>query len=117
MFNHKFLWNFVVYCAKNEESEEVARVARGEIRSAYKIVLDLAVELKGNGHFISMDNFFKSVELFEKLASMQIYATSLVETNQIGLPLTLKNTRAFKNVLQRTLDWRMYKSRKMLCVV
>jgi hypothetical protein len=57
-----------------------------------------------------MDNFFISVGLFEELASMQIYATSTMRANRIGLLLALKNTRAFRNIPQGTLDWRMHES-------
>jgi hypothetical protein len=100
----KFVWNFAIYCGKNKETEKVVCVARGEASLAYKVILDLAIELQGKGHVISMDNFFTSVGLFEELAFMQIYATGIVKTNRIGLLLALKNTGAFKNVLQGTLD-------------
>jgi hypothetical protein len=93
------VWNFAVYCGKNEETEEVAHIARGEVHLTHKVVLDLVANVQGKEHIISMDNFFISVGLFEKLALMQIYATGIVRTNRIGLPLALKNTGAFKNVL------------------
>jgi hypothetical protein len=64
---------------------------------AHKVVLDLAADVQGKRHVISMDNFFTSVGLFEELASMRIYATRTVRSNQIGLPLALKNRGAFRN--------------------
>jgi hypothetical protein len=94
----KFVWNFAVYCRKNEDNEEVVCVARGEARLVHKVVLDLAADIQGKGHVISMDNFFTCVGLFEELASMQIYATGTVRSNRIGLPLTLKNRLTFRNV-------------------
>jgi hypothetical protein len=113
----KFVWNFAVYCGKTDETEKVPRIARREPRLAHKVVLDLAAEVQGKGHVISMDNFFTSVGLFEELASMQIYAIGTMCTNKIGLPSVLKNTGAFKNVPQGTLEWRMHETRKMACVL
>lgn len=77
----------------------MARVAQGETRLAQKVILDLAAYIQVKGHVISMDNFFISVGLFEELASLQIYATSTMRANRIGLLLALKNTRAFRNIL------------------
>lgn len=48
---------------------------------AQKVVLDLAIELQGKGHVISMDNFFTFVGLFEELAFMQTYIISTMHTN------------------------------------
>jgi hypothetical protein len=113
----KFVWNFTVYCEKTEETKEVPHVARGEACLAQKIILDLAAEVQGKGHVISMNNFFTSVGLFEELASMQIYATGTLRTNQIGLPSALKNTGAFKNISQGILDWRIYETKRMACIL
>jgi hypothetical protein len=38
-----FFGNFTVYFGKEEESEDVARVAQGEARLDHKVVLDLVV--------------------------------------------------------------------------
>jgi hypothetical protein len=113
----KFVWNFALYCGKNEDNEEVARVARREARLAHKVVLNFAADVQGKGHVISIDNFFTSVRLFEELASMRIYATGMVRSNRIGLPLALKNRGAFRNVPHGTLEWRMHETRKMACVL
>jgi hypothetical protein len=113
----KFVWNFAVYYGKTEETEEVPRVTRGEARLAQKVVLDLVADVQDKDHAISMDNFFTFVGLFKELASIQIYATGTVRTNRIGLPSALKNTRAFKNVLQGTLEWRMHETRRMARVL
>jgi hypothetical protein len=113
----KYVWNFAVYCDKNEETEEVACARRGEVRLVQKIVLDLAVDIQGKEHVINMDNFFTSVGLFRDLASIQIYATGTVSANRIGLPLTLKDTSAFRNARQGTLEWRMHESWGLACVL
>ena len=41
----KFMWNFVVYCEKFEDTEELACVAQRESRLAHKVVLDLATDV------------------------------------------------------------------------
>jgi hypothetical protein len=100
----KYEWNYVVYCGKNEDMEEVACASRGDARLAQKVVLDLAIDIQGKEHVISIDNFFTLIGLFWNLASMQIYATGTMRANRIGLPLTLKDTRASRNALRGTLD-------------
>jgi hypothetical protein len=45
----KFVWNFAVYCGKNEDNKEVVRVAREKARLAYKVVLDLVADVQGKG--------------------------------------------------------------------
>ena len=100
----KFMWNFIVYYGKNKDTKKVVNVAWKDAYLAYKVVLDLATDVQGKGHVIGMDNFFTFVGLFEKLIARQIYATNIVKSNRIGLPLTLKNTSTFKNVPQSTLE-------------
>ena len=38
-------------------------IAQEEARLAQKVVLNLAIDIQGNGHVISMDNFYTSVGL------------------------------------------------------
>ena len=73
----KFMWNFTVCCGKNEETKKVAYVAQGEAQLTHKVVLDLATDLQGKRHVISMHNFFTFVGLLDELASMQIYAIGI----------------------------------------
>jgi hypothetical protein len=49
--------NFVIYCGKYEECEEVARVVYEEPRLAKKIILYLVVDVEGNKHIISLFYF------------------------------------------------------------
>jgi hypothetical protein len=84
---------------------------------AYKIVLDLAADVQGKGHVISIDKFFTSVGLFEELASIQIYAIRTIRSNQIGLPLALKNRGVFKNAPHDTLERRMYETCRIACIL
>ena len=41
----KSLWNFAVYCGKNEDNEKVTHIAWGEARLVHKVVLDLAANV------------------------------------------------------------------------
>jgi hypothetical protein len=90
----KFIWNFAIYCKKNEDIERAAQITCGKSQLAYKVVLDLDKDLQGNEHLISIDNFFTSVGPYEELVSKKIYATSTMRINQVSL-LVLKNTCTF----------------------
>lgn len=68
--------------------------------------------LEGKGHAILMDNFFKSVELFEILEEMGLYATCTFKSSRIGLLRVIALTKAFAKNPTRTLDWRMHSSMK-----
>jgi hypothetical protein len=48
---------------------------------------------------------------------LKIYATSIIKTKWIGLPLVLKNTSASKNALEGILQWRMHKSWQISSIV
>jgi hypothetical protein len=77
----KFVWNFAVYYRKEEGREDLAHVGQGEAKLAQKVVLDLAQDVQGKGHVISMDNFFTLVGFLQELASMQIYAIGTIRFN------------------------------------
>ena len=62
LFGDKYVWNFVVYCRKNENTKEVACVAWKESGMVYKVILDS--NLQGKEYAISINNFFTSVGLF-----------------------------------------------------
>jgi hypothetical protein len=122
----KFVYNFIFYCGKNGDNEEMAPeapnalvplVPRGEPRQAHEVVLKLVDGLEGKNHVVVCDNFFSSIGLFTELASRGIYATGTMQSNRVGLPLELKNTRAFNNVPQGTLEWRMHETRGISSIV
>jgi hypothetical protein len=46
-----------------------------------------------------------------------IYATGTVRPNRIGLPLHLRNTKAWKKCEQGHIEWAMHDSRLMGCVM
>ncbi|XP_003730963.1 piggyBac transposable element-derived protein 4-like [Strongylocentrotus purpuratus] len=74
------------YC--NEFQVYTGRVVRDvqEKGLSTRVVLDLCERLGGLHHVINMDNFFSSVELFERLRSMTIFARGTVRINRKGLP-------------------------------
>jgi hypothetical protein len=113
----KFVWNFAIYCGKEEAISTVEPIARGEPKLAHKVVVELSRDIEEKGHVIAMDNFFTSVGLFKELAKKAIYATGTLRSNRIGIPSALKNTKAFSRVPQGTLDWRMHESRSMSSVL
>ena len=93
------------------------RARQGEAKLAYEVVLNLVSGLKGKGHLLVMDNYFSSIGLFQDLLRRCIYSTSTMGTNRIGLPMVLKNTKAFKRSSQGTTEWQMHQSRSISCVM
>jgi hypothetical protein len=101
----KFVWNFTIYCGKEEVTSIVEPIARGELKLAHKIVIELSRDIEGKWHVIAMDNFFISVGLFKELVENAIYTTGTLRSNRIGIPSALKDTKAFSRMPQGTLDW------------
>jgi len=115
----KFVSNFEIYCGKNPIVEEEMQRPRGqgEPRLAQNVVLGLLAKNEGKGHVIVMDNFFTSIPLFRDLLERKIYATGTMRANRVGLPQSLKNTKAFNRNEQGMLDWRMHNSRQISSVI
>jgi hypothetical protein len=55
VFGDKIYVKFAVYYEKNEDNEEVERVLWKEARLAHKVVLNLATDIQGKEHVISID--------------------------------------------------------------
>jgi hypothetical protein len=114
----KYVYRFEVYCGRSYRTiDDNRRHARGEANLAKKVVMDLVESIHDMGHVIVMDNFFSSIDLFKALQERGTYATGTIRSNRIGLPLCLKNTKAFNRNPQGTLDWRMHSSRKIACAI
>ena len=73
--------------------------------------------IERKGHIVIMDNYFTCVGLSKKLLNRRIYAIVTMQSNHIGLPIELEDTKEFNNNVQGTLDWRVHDSRKLSCVV
>lgn len=113
----KFVSNFEVYCGKDPTIANEASIPRGQPKLAHNVVLHLLTSNEGRGHVIAMDNFFTSIPLFKDLLDKGIYATRTVRANRVGLPLVLKNTKAFAKSAQDTLEWRMHELRSISAIV
>jgi hypothetical protein len=114
----KFVYNFEVYCGKNEDGPELAEPAQsGAGTGAHNVVVNLVRDLDGRGHVVVCDNFFSSIGLFTELATRQIYATGTVRSNRIGLPTELKNVKNWENATQGTLVWKMHRSHGISCII
>jgi hypothetical protein len=101
----KFVWNFTIYCGKEEATSTVEPIARGELKLALKVVMGLSRDIEGKVHVITMDNFFTSVGLLKELVEKAIYAMGTLRSNLIGIPNALKDTKVFNRMPQGTLDW------------
>jgi hypothetical protein len=73
--------------------------------------------LEDKRHCVVMDNLFCSIPLFKDLEAKGIYAIGIVRSNRIGLPLHLKNTRAWKRCGEGHIEWAMHNSRGISCVM
>ena len=81
-----YIWDVFVYTGKktaylNKYHEEKSMGA--------KCILTLAHELLGKGYCISMDNFFSSTQLFDKLCENSTDAVGTVRANSKDLPRDL----------------------------
>ena len=89
----------------------------GDAKLAYNVVMRLIDGLWNVGHYVTMDNFFSNIGLFRMLLLRGIYACGTIRANSVGLPSYLKNTSAFKNVVQWTTFWRMHDTCNISCVI
>jgi len=60
------------------------------VTATHATVTELTREIEGRGHKLHMDNFFSSPELFDDLASKQIYCCGTVRPNRRGMPQDLR---------------------------
>ena len=58
------MYNFEIYCGKNVGGHEGLPLAQGEANVAYIVVIGLLAGLKEQAHWLVMDNFFGSIQLF-----------------------------------------------------
>jgi hypothetical protein len=86
---------------------------RGEGNLARNVVVKLIEGLEGKGHVLIIDSYFSSVGLFKELAERDIFTTSTMRANRVGLPIELKTLRNWDRSIQGTLDWRMHSSGAM----
>jgi hypothetical protein len=113
----KFIYCFEIYCGKNLEAEVRVEEPQVEASAAYRVVMKLLKGLEEKGHCVVMDNYFCSIPLFKALAKKGIYATGTVRSSRIGLPLHLKNTKAWKRCEQGHIEWAMHDSRFISCIM
>jgi hypothetical protein len=83
---------------------------------AQGVVMKLMEGLEDEGRTVVMDNYFTSIELFQKLHVRGIYATSNVRSNRIGLPEILADISTLNRSQQGSLEWRMHDSRTIASV-
>ena len=96
----KFVWNFDNYCRKsNNGGVTPSNMVCGEQTLAHNVVLKLLKGLEKRGHVKVIDNFFSSVGFFKNLKTTRgIFAIGTMQSNCIGLPLDLKDTKRFSRV-------------------
>jgi hypothetical protein len=112
----KYVYDFEVYYGWNDAQMvvEPPRVVGGV---GTHVVLKLVEGLQEEGHVLTTDNYFSSMALFTKLATMDIYASGTMRYNRIGLPKELKRLSNWTNTPQGTIGWHMQESRGICYVV
>jgi hypothetical protein len=113
----RFVWDFDIYCGKNQATLEGRASSREEQSLAHRVVMDLTGGLEHKNHVVVMDNFFTSVGLFRDLERRGIYATGTMRSNRIGLHPDMRKIKEFKRRNHGDLEWFMHDSRRMCSVL
>jgi hypothetical protein len=100
----KFIFTFEIYCGKNMEANFTIEIPRGEASATYGVVMKLLHGFEEKRHSVVVDNYFCSIPLFEELVKKDIYATRMVSSNCIGLPLHLKKSSHGNNASKGILS-------------
>lgn len=88
-----YIWNFFVYVGKDTKfADEIA-----DKPFSFKVVVQLSRDLLNKGYFITMDNFFTSVGLFQFLTENNTDCLGTARINRIGIPDKIKKTKLEKN--------------------
>ena len=100
-------YDFYVYMGKSNVATEGPTLPRGGGNLAQRVVMKLMEGLEDEGRTVVMDNYFTSIEFFQKLHVRGIYATCTVWSNQIGLPEILADISTMNRSQQGSLEWPM----------
>ena len=79
-----YFYNMQVYTGREKSSEKGLGA---------RVVKDLTLPLQHKFHHIYCDNFFTSVQLFEDLEKVGIYACGTARSDRTGFPPQLKNIK------------------------
>jgi hypothetical protein len=112
----KYVYDFDVYMGKSNVATEGPTLPRGGGNLAQGVVLKLMDGLENEGQTVVMDNYFTSIELFQKLHVRGIYAIGTIRANRIGLPEILADISTLNRSQQGFLEWRMYNSQTIASV-
>jgi hypothetical protein len=112
----KYVYDFDVYMEKSNVAIEGPPLPRGCGNLAQGVVLNLMDGLENEGRTVVMDNYFTSIELFQKLHVRGIYATGTIRSNQIGLLEILADISTLNSSQQDSLEWRMHDSQTIASV-
>ena len=67
------------------------------LTATHVTVSELTKKIQGRGHKLYMDNYFSSPDLFDDLATKQIYCCGNVQPNRKGMPQDLgRNGATFR---------------------
>ena len=70
------------------------------LTATHATMSELTKKIQGRGHKLYMDNYFSSLDLFDDLATKQIYTCGTVRPNRKGVPRDLGPRRMTRGDLQ-----------------
>ena len=82
-----YVWNFIAYVEKETTFDEDVK---DETYYGSKVVLDLVAPFLNQGYCVTMDNWFSSPDLFEKLCNRNTDAIGTLCQNRKGVPSEIK---------------------------
>ena len=88
-----YVWNFIAYVEKETTFDEDVK---DETYYGSKVVLDLVAPFLNQGYCVTMDNWFSSPDLFEKLCNRNIDAIGTLPQNRKGVPSEIKKSKLKK---------------------
>ena len=94
-----YTYDMTVYLGRDREH------TAQHLTATHATVSELTKKIQGLGHKLYMDNYFSSPDLFDDLATKQIYCCGTVRPNRKGMPQDLGPKRMTRGDLQvRTRD-------------
>ena len=107
----KYVWNFKIYCRKENLLPQVEdpiglancsvhTICCRELKLTHNVVLKMVDGLANLDYLVVMNNFFSSIRLFMEVLSIGIYVARTLRLNRVGLLMDSKDTKCFKNWTQ-----------------
>lgn len=112
-----YVWNFIIYIGKETIFDESLK----DESYGSKVVLELMAPILNQGYCVTMDNWFSSPDLYEKLCKTQTDAMGTLRQNRKGVPSEIKKSKLKKgghvSVYKDKLMIMKWKDKKDICLI